>query len=116
MGGYAAAAMGGAPAEQLATCKPPNVDDVCFMTVYMDGALYYSNAMPGPPLDLSRINILNFQALEVYRSPAEMPGRVQRHRLVLRGHPALDQMSGPGMAWPLRLQPVARRPSLPVAA
>jgi hypothetical protein len=43
------------------------------MSVYLDGALYYSNAAPGPPLDLSRMNILNFQALEVYRSPAEMP-------------------------------------------
>jgi hypothetical protein len=72
--GYAAASsVGGAPPGQLATCRPPYVDDVCYMSVYLDGALYYSNATPGPPLDLSRMNILNFQALEVYRSPAEMP-------------------------------------------
>jgi hypothetical protein len=49
------------------------MDDVCYMSVYMDGAVYYSNAMPGRPLDLSGLNILSFQALEVYRSPAEIP-------------------------------------------
>lgn len=43
------------------------------MSVYIDGALYFSNDMPGRPFDLSGVNILNFQALEVYRSPAEMP-------------------------------------------
>lgn len=73
-GGYAAAGLGGAPAEQVATCKnPPYVDDVCFMSVYIDGALYFSNDMPGLPFDLSGMSIMNFQGLEVYRSAAEMP-------------------------------------------
>jgi hypothetical protein len=49
------------------------VIDVCFMTVYLDGALYYSTDMPGPPLDISTFNLLSLQAVEVYRSPAEMP-------------------------------------------
>jgi hypothetical protein len=43
------------------------------MTVYLDGALYYSADMPGPPLDISTFNLLTLQAVEVYRSPAEMP-------------------------------------------
>jgi hypothetical protein len=72
--GYAAVSMGPAPGSQQASCKPPpQMDDVCFMSVYMDGALYYSNMTPGKPLDISGLNILDLQALEVYRSPAELP-------------------------------------------
>lgn len=72
--GYAAANMFGAPAEQMASCKPPPLmDDVCFMTIYMDGALFYSNTTPGRPFDISSLNLLDFQGMEVYRSAAEMP-------------------------------------------
>ena len=39
----------------------------------MDGALYYLNTSPGRPFDLRGFSVLNFQAVEVYRSPAEMP-------------------------------------------
>jgi hypothetical protein len=71
--GYAAANMFGAPAQQLATCKPAGKDDVCFMSIYMDGALFYSNTTPGRPFDISSLNLLDFQGMEVYRSAAEMP-------------------------------------------
>lgn len=73
--GYAAAALGQqAPPGSRASCKAyPEVLDACFMTVYMDGALYYTNSMPGPPLDISKFNLLTLQGVEVYRSAAEMP-------------------------------------------
>ncbi len=71
--GYAAASFQTAPPGQLATCNAPKIDDVCYMNVYIDGSLYFQNGMPEAPPNLSGMNILNFQALEVYRSPAEMP-------------------------------------------
>jgi hypothetical protein len=65
--------MGQPPGSQQATCNPPKLENVCYMSVYMDGALYYSNMNPGRPLDISSLPILEFQGLEVYRSPAELP-------------------------------------------
>jgi hypothetical protein len=43
------------------------------MTVYLDGALYYSPDMNGPPPDLTQFNPLTLEAAEVYRSPVEIP-------------------------------------------
>jgi hypothetical protein len=70
--GYSAASLGGAPPGSRASCNG-RLLDVCYMTVYLDGALYYSADMPGPPLDISSFNPLHLQAVEVYRSPAEIP-------------------------------------------
>jgi hypothetical protein len=71
--GYAAASMGPAPGSQQATCRPPLMDNACYMSIYMDGALFYSNMTPGRPFDITTLNLLDFQGLEVYRSPAELP-------------------------------------------
>ncbi|HKP28001.1 MAG TPA: carboxypeptidase-like regulatory domain-containing protein [Gemmatimonadales bacterium] len=72
--GYAAASMGQPPGSQQASCsKPPAIDLVCYMSVYLNGALYYSNMTPGRPLDISSLNVLDLQGLEVYRSAAELP-------------------------------------------
>jgi hypothetical protein len=72
--GYSAASMVSAPAEQLATCDPRGYpDNYCYMSIYMDGSLYFSNAMPGKPPNIRDLNLLTFQGLEVYRSAAEMP-------------------------------------------
>jgi hypothetical protein len=46
----------------------------CWMSVYIDGALSYSRDMPSYMLpDLTKINPLDLEAMEVYRSPAEIP-------------------------------------------
>ena len=71
--GYSAAALGEkAPANSLAVCNG-RYADLCFMSVYLDGALYYSASMPGAPFDMSRFPIHQLQGVEVYRSAAEMP-------------------------------------------
>jgi len=67
--GYAAAAWDRLAGPSGGHCKT----DACFMTVYLDGALYWSDDMPVPPPDLSKFNPLTLEAAEVYRSPAEMP-------------------------------------------
>jgi hypothetical protein len=45
------------------------------MAVYLDGALYWSPDMGQvrQPPDLSQFNPLDYQAVEVYRSDAELP-------------------------------------------
>jgi hypothetical protein len=73
--GYAAASLGQPPGSQQASClnMPPIQDAVCYMSIYMDGALFYSNMTPGKPFDITTLNLLDFQGVEVYRSPAELP-------------------------------------------
>lgn len=51
----------------------------CFMDVYIDGALVYSNAMPQMPLfDVNSIGPNHIAAIEVYSSPANTPARYNR--------------------------------------
>ena len=47
----------------------------CFMAVYLDGALFWSPDMGdfAQPPDLSKFNPLDLEAVEVYRSAAELP-------------------------------------------
>jgi hypothetical protein len=71
--GYSAASVVSAPAQQISTCNPRGPDNHCYMSIYMDGALYFSNDKPGAPPNLRDLNLLSFQGLEVYRSAAEMP-------------------------------------------
>lgn len=53
----------------------PQVLTGCFMAVFIDGALYWSpdmGAVAEPP-DLTKFNPLDLEAVEVYRSDAELP-------------------------------------------
>jgi len=75
-GGFAAAAWdrGAGPSGGI-KCgdNPPTWISECFMSVYVDGARYYSPEMNEVPPDLDRLNVLTLEAVEIYRSPAEVP-------------------------------------------
>jgi len=72
-GGYAAATWnrGGVPTP--VRCSDDLYLVACFMTVYIDGSLYYSPDMGVAPPDLTKFDPLTLEAAEIYRSPAEMP-------------------------------------------
>ena len=74
--GYGAAAAFSTPPPVVVWCGgPERTLEACFMAVYLDGALYWSPDMGHvvQPPDLSMFNALDLEAVEVYRSPAELP-------------------------------------------
>ncbi len=74
--GYGAAGAFSTPPPVRVYCREDNTTlQDCFMAVYLDGALYWSPDMGSivQPPDLSKFNALEFEAVEVYRSPAELP-------------------------------------------
>jgi Carboxypeptidase regulatory-like domain len=73
-GGLAAAAWDRGSAPTKVICGP-FVLPYCFLMVYLDGALYWSPSMGTmrPPPDLDRFNMLDLEAVELYRSPSELP-------------------------------------------
>ncbi len=45
----------------------------CFLTVYLDGSLYWSPDMPTPPPDITKFGSLSLEGVEVYVGLAETP-------------------------------------------
>jgi hypothetical protein len=73
--GYAAAGGLRTPPPVRVLCRDGSTLLPCFMAVYLDGALYWSpdmGRMAQPP-DITKFNPLDLEAVEVYRSPAEVP-------------------------------------------
>lgn len=72
--GYGAAAAFHGPPPTPVNCGDSKLLD-CFMAVYLDGALYWSPDMGDvqQPPDVSKFNPLDYETIEVYRSPAETP-------------------------------------------
>jgi hypothetical protein len=73
--GYGAAAGLREPPPIRVRCEDSSTLLDCFMAVYLDGALHWSPDMGNivQPPDLSKFSVMDLQAVEVYRSPAELP-------------------------------------------
>jgi hypothetical protein len=51
----------------------PGDRELCFLTVYWDGVLYYSRRNGGPPPDFGRIATMQFAGVEFYPGGATIP-------------------------------------------
>ncbi len=79
-GGFAVATGRGGVvrSERWMECRPsgPKMEPACYVTLYLDGARYWTPGQTPPP-DINSLQVGGIQAIEAYRGAAETPTQYQ---------------------------------------